>query len=251
MKKLCLDLEVAPNIALTWGLFQQNVSLDQIVESGYTLCWAAQWYAEKEIMYMSLRDGERKMLETIHGLLEEADAVIHHNGKHFDIPILNKDFIKHNITPPSPYHQIDLLETARRRFKFTSNKLDYVAQFLGVGSKLHHKGMALWVGCMNNDPLSWKRMERYNKQDVRLLPKVYAKLLPWINNHPNEALYSDEEVPMCNNCQSKNIVKNGIEHLNTQSYQRYRCQDCGTPMRGRSTILLKEKRRVVLVQSKL
>ena len=257
MKILHLDIETAPNTGLVWGLFRQNIGLEQIVTSGYTLCWAAKWDGEPEIMFSSVNDGAQAMLESVHTLLAEADAVVHYNGKSFDIPILNKEFIKHGLTPPDSYHQIDLLETVRRRFRFTSNKLDYVANFLGLGTKLHHKGMSLWVGCMNGDEKCWKTMEKYNKQDVRLLPRLYKKLLPWINDHPNHGLYKDIEdsegniKDACTNCGSTDIVRNGIEHLKTQSYQRFKCKSCHTPLRGRKTILLKDKRDTILTQSKL
>jgi DNA polymerase elongation subunit (family B)/predicted RNA-binding Zn-ribbon protein involved in translation (DUF1610 family) len=258
MKKLFLDIETAPNHALTWGLFKQNISLDQIVDSGYTLCWAAKWEDEKEVMFSSTHgDGRVIMLQRIHELLTEADAVVHYNGRNFDMPILNKEFLKLGMLPPAPYQQIDLLQTVRRNFRLTSNKLDYVASFLGIGSKLPHKGMKLWVGCMNGDAKDWKMMERYNKQDVILLPKVYKKLLPWIKDHPNHALYSDlrdnkgKPVTQCPNCGGTHIHRVGMEHLATQSYQRYRCGDCGTPLRGRTTALTLTKRKSIITQSKL
>lgn len=252
MKILHLDIETAPNKVYTWGLFKQNVMIEQIVESGYTLCWAAKWDDKKEIMFSSIdRHSEVIMIHKIHRLLEEADAVVHYNGRRFDMPILNKEFIKYNLPPPAPYQQIDLLETARRRFKFTSNKLDYVAQFLGLGAKTQHKGMRLWNECMAGDKKAWRKMEEYNKQDVRLLPKLYKKLLPWIMDHPNHALYTDREEILCTNCGSTKVKKNGIETLKTQSYQRYKCTKCGTPLRGRSTILPLTKRKTVLTSSKL
>ena len=70
------------------------------------------------------------MLEGIHKLLDEADAVIHYNGKRFDIPSLNKEFLLNGMFPPAPFKEIDLLTVARGRFRFVSNKLDYVAQQL-------------------------------------------------------------------------------------------------------------------------
>lgn len=252
MRKLYLDIETFPNICYTWGLFNQNVMLDQIVESGTTACWAAKWDGENKVMFRSLfHDDEATMITEIWSLLDEADIVVHYNGRKFDIPILNKEFIKHGIEPPSTYQQIDLLETARRQFRFTSNKLDYVSQFLGLGAKIQHKGMKLWCGCMEGDKKDWAMMKKYNIQDVRLLPKVYEKLLPWINNHPNMALYTEDEVEVCTNCGSDHIMKNGMEHLTTQSYQRYKCGECGTNLRGRSTALPLDKRRTILTQSKL
>ncbi len=43
---------------------------------------------------------------------------------------------------------------------------------------------------MNKDPAAWKVMEKYNKQDVLLLEKVYDRLLPWIKSHPNHHLFN-------------------------------------------------------------
>jgi len=252
MKILHLDIETAPNTVYTWGLFKQNVGLNQIITPGYTLCWAAKWHNKSQVLFSSVHDTTRlAMLQEIHGLLDEADAVVHYNGARFDIPTLNREFINNGMEPPAPYHQIDLLRVVRQRFKFVSNKLDFVAQQLGLGGKLQNIGMALWIGCMGGDEKSWRDMKKYNLQDVRLLPKLYKKLLPWIKNHPNHALYKNTSRPVCPNCGSISVKKNGTEHTKTLSYQRYRCTSCGTPIRDRTTSLPLEKRRTVLTQSKL
>ena len=191
------------------------------------------------------------MLENVFELLNEADAVVHYNGEKFDIPTLNREFTVYGMGVPDPFHQIDLLKVVRKRFRFPSNKLDYVAQALGFGGKIQHKGMDLWNECMAGDDKAWKIMERYNKQDVKLLEDVYNHVLPWIKAHPNHALFMDTDRPVCTNCGSAHIVKKGVETTLTQKYQRYRCEDCGTPLRGRTTILTKEERPNILTQSKL
>ena len=251
MKILHIDIETAPNKVYTWGLYNQNVGIDQIVEPGYTLCWAAKWDDAKDVMFSSLfHDGEVDMITNAHLLINEADVIVHYNGTKFDIPTLNREFVLHDLAPPLGYRQVDLLQTVRKRFRFVSNKLDFVAQQMGLGAKTKHKGMELWNRCMDHDEKAWSTMRRYNIQDVRLLQKLYKKVLPWIDNHPNFALYSDDERPLCTNCGSHHVVKVGIEHLATQSYQRYRCKDCHTPLRGRHTIVPKEKRPHILTQVK-
>jgi hypothetical protein len=35
---------------------------------------------------------------------------------------------------------------------------------------------------MADDPKAWALMGRYNRQDVKLLEKLYVALLPWIQN---------------------------------------------------------------------
>lgn len=253
MKKFLLDIETAPNIAHVWGLWNQNVSIKQLIDSGYTMCWAGKWYGSEDVEFRSIyHDGEDLMLDRIWDILDEADAVIHYNGTKFDMPTLNKEFIQWGMAPPDPYHQIDLLKTARKRFRFPSNKLDYVAQALGVGGKVQHIGHELWIQCMNNDDAAWGQMKEYNVGDVDILEGVYDAMLPWIQNHPNHALYvEDPDSPVCPNCGSTNIVKKGTETTNTMQYQRYRCKDCRTPLRGRQNIMDKEHKANVLTQSKI
>lgn len=248
-KLLHIDIETAPNTAHVWGLFNQNVGLNQLQESSYTLCFAAKWHKKKKIIFRSVQNGgEEAMVKMAWKLLDEADAVCHYNGKRFDIPTLNKEFLKYGLAPPSPYKQIDLLMTARRQFKFPSNRLDYVAQALGVGKKQQHEGHALWVKCMAGQRKAWADMKAYNIQDAILLEEVYEKLLPWIANHPNMALYNREgEDEKCPNCGSTKLHKKGRAYTQVGIYQRYRCTDCGTSIRGRyllnrkdGTVLKKE-----------
>lgn len=251
MKILHLDIETSPNVAHVWGLFRQTVSIKQLLDSSYTMCWSAKWHGRRGVLCSSLRkDTEEQMIAKVWHLLDEADAVVHYNGTKFDIPTLNKEFLKHGMPPPSPYKQIDLLLVARKTFRFPSNKLDYVAKALGVGSKVKNIGHDLWIGCMAGDDKAWKKMEGYNKQDVVLLEAVYNKMLPWIKSHPNHALYMDTERPVCTNCGSEKVIKKGITHTLTQSYQRYRCTVCLTPLRSRSTCIPKEKRTHILTQEK-
>ena len=113
MKILLLDIETAPTQTWTWTLFPKYIDPDWIVKPGRTLCWSAKWLGKKEVLYSDVRDGEDKMLAQIHGLLDEADAVIHYNGTRFDIPILNWEFAQRKMPPPSHYHQVDLLKTVR------------------------------------------------------------------------------------------------------------------------------------------
>lgn len=237
MKVLLLDLETAPNLVHVWGLFQQNVGLPQIIDSGYILCWAAKWYDENEIMFSSIHQATpKKMLKTIHKLVDEADAVVHFNGTKFDMPTLNKEFLLYGLTPPSPYKQIDLLRTCRSKFRFTSNKLDYVAQALGLGKKTKHRGHQLWIDCMAGVEEAWKEMEEYNINDVVLLEKVYDRLKGWISGHPDHGLYGEHDSLCCPNCGSGCLRKRGYAHTALQQYQRYICRDCGKWSRGATRV---------------
>lgn len=227
MKVLLLDIETAPHIAYVWSLVNNNyINPDMLVHQGRTLCWAAKWYGEDDVYFDSVyQSSPRAMCRRAHKLIDQADAVIHYNGTKFDIPMLNQEFLLHGLAPASPVKQIDLLKTVRNKFRFPSNKLSYVSSKLGLGSKVEHKGFALWEGCLRNDAESWELMERYNKQDVVLLEALYEKLKPWVKSPPNYSTFTGEEV--CPSCGSHSLKKRGVAHTATRTYQRYRCGDCG------------------------
>lgn len=227
MKILLLDIETSPMTAYVWGIWDQNISPNHIIDSSEVLCWAAKWLGEDEIMFDSVHQSKPKaMLKKIYDLISEADAVVHYNGTKFDMPTLNKEFLLYGMDPPAPYKQIDLLKTMRSSFKFPSNKLDYVSQRLGLGKKVEHKGMELWTACLDGDNDAWETMEKYNKQDVVLLEQVYVRVLPWIKQHPNRNLFSDS--PCCPTCGHTEVQKRGKAVTTTGSYQRYQCKACGS-----------------------
>lgn len=234
-KILHLDIETAPSNVYTWSLWPKAINPNDVIKPGYTLCWAAMWDNESKVQYAGLNTHTHtQMIKYMWDLLDEADIVVHYNGTKFDIPVLNKEFALLGLAPPSTYTQVDLFRTVKANFRFESNKLDFVAQQFGLGKKTAHKGMALWHGCMANNPADWKVMERYNRQDVKLLKKLYKYLLGWIPQHPNMGLYGDGLRPTCTNCGSHKVVKKGTQ-INTQaaSYDRYKCSACGTNMRSR------------------
>lgn len=245
MKILMLDIETAPNTVYAWGIWQETIGINQIIDSSHVLCWAAKWFGDDKIIFHSKAEhSHRRMLQQIHKLLEEADVVVHYNGTRFDIPILNKEFITYDMPPPAPFKQVDLYRVARSRFKFVSNKLDWIAKSLGLGEKIRHKGFELWVECMEGNKDSWKEMEEYNRQDVVLLERLYKRFLPWIGNHPSHGLYSGL---VCPNCGGSHYQRRGYAHTKTLTYVRFQCKDCHSWFRANKTITERGKERFIHV----
>lgn len=247
LKTLLLDIETAPNKAYVWGLWKQNVALNQLEASSYTLCWAARWLGDKEIMFESVqrKGNERRMLKRIHQLLDDADVVVHYNGMKFDIPILNKEFVRFGLRPPSPYKQVDLYRVVKQAFRFESNKLAYVAEALSLTAKVKNEGFMLWVKCMEREPEAWTKMEEYNRGDVTLLGELYTRLLPWITHHPNVSALTD--VVGCPKCGSVDYQRRGEVLTVTLRYQRYQCKGCGGWFRGTKTTSPRLHQRMVNV----
>lgn len=231
MRTLVVDIETSPNLAYVWGLWDQNVPINMIEENGEVLCLAAKWLDESKVHFLR---GSGMVVDAWH-LLNQADVVIHYNGKRFDIPWLNSMFLTEGLTPPSPFKQIDLLNVVKKRFKFPSYKLQYVAGRLKLGSKADTGGFELWKGVMANNPTAWKKMEKYNKQDVRLTEELYYTLLPWIPNHPSLHLY-DLEMDGCPTCGSADIHKRGFAYTKVSRFQQYNCLSCGSYFRDTKRI---------------
>jgi len=237
-KILLLDIETAPSLAYVWSCFQDGVPFAMVKQEGTILMWAAKWLSEKNVMYQTkFKEGEKRCLRGLWKLMDEADIVVAHNGDRFDIKTMNGYFLKNGFDPPSKSRSVDTLKVARGRFKFMSNRLDHLGKILGLGRKVTHTGFKLWIGCMEGKKKDWDTMIRYNIQDVKLLEKIYKKMLPWVTNHPNVGIYINPDKPVCRNCGSSKIHKKGMDYSNAGAYQRYKCMSCGTPLRAKQNQL--------------
>ena len=225
LRILCIDIETQPAKAYVWGLWDQNISLAQLIDPPKMFCWVAKWLGEDDIEFRSIHhDGHRKMVKRVWKLLNEADAVMHYNGARFDTPYINREFLRLNLAPPAPYQQIDLLKTARKEFKFASNKLAHVSEQLGLRGKVEHEGFGLWLKCMAGDDEAWDKMREYNIRDVTLLEDLYNKLRPWIRSHPSVGAHTGTDV--CPGCGSDKLKPRGFAVLTTGRYQRFQCEKC-------------------------
>lgn len=250
-KVLVYDIETAPLLGYVWGLWENNVSLNQIHSDWHVLSWSAKWLDDpaEKIMYMDQRgakniEDDTKILKAIWDLLDEADIVITQNGKSFDQKKLNARFILKGFQPPSSYRHIDTKQIASKHFKFTSNKLEYMTDKLCTKyKKLKHAkfaGFEMWRECLADNLEAWKEMEVYNKHDVLALEELYHKLIPW-DDSINFNLYHDSTDHVCK-CGSTTFIKNGFYYTSAGKYQKHKCKHCGAETRSKENLFSKEKR---------
>src|SRR5258705_7792106 len=136
MRVLMIDIETTPDKSYHWGRFNQNIGINQTIEEGAMVCFAAKWYGQDEIeFYSEWQDGLEGMVHEAWRLLDEADVVVHFYGSQFDIPHINTSCLRLGFPPPSPFKQIDLKLVVGRKFKFSSNKLEFVSRVLGLEGK--------------------------------------------------------------------------------------------------------------------
>lgn len=221
------DLELTPMSVYSWTLWPTNIPITSIQATQQVMCWGARWYDKKSVMVADHRAGRKEMLEAIWQLLDEADFVVSWNGQSFDTKHINREFIEAGMTPPSPYKEIDLMRVVKKNMKFASNKLDHVAKQLGVGSKVS-TDFQLWKDCMAGDEKAWRKMHRYQKQDVNLLVDAFEIFKPWIRfPHPVR-----EGFGLCRNCGGANLQRRGYASTLQGKYPRFQCTDCGAWTQG-------------------
>lgn len=248
-KVLVFDIETAPITAHVWGLWENNVSLNQIVKDWHVLSWSAKWLGNQEILYKDQRknknvEDDTEILKGIWKLLDEADVVITQNGKSFDVKKLNARFALKGMKPPSSFRHIDICRVAKKHFGFSSHKLEYMTDKLCKKyKKLKHKkfqGHELWTQCLAGNLKAWKEMEKYNKYDVLSLEELYYILIPW-DNTINFDIYTNKEENICK-CGSKKFVKKGFYYTASSKYQRYQCIKCYAESRDNINLLPSHKK---------
>lgn len=221
-KVLLLDIETAPNIGYTWGKYEQNVI--EFKEPWYILSVAYCWLG-KPVHVVALDTlTEKEVLQRVHTLLSNCSVAIAHNGDKFDFKKLNTRFIVHGLKPPAPYKTVDTRKVARNHFGFSSNSLNDLGKELGLGQKVVHTGFDLWKRCMRGEKSAFRMMRRYNAQDVRLLERIYLKLMPWMKTHPT--IWVDNG--KCSRCQGDKFQSRGYEITKKARFRKLQCQGCGT-----------------------
>ena len=231
MRILLLDTETSPHLTWTFQLRKAFIQPSMIVKPTRILCWAAKWLGQKRVHFCT--EHSPNFITKIYDMINKADGIVHYNGKAFDMKHLNREFLLNDppLPPPSSYTNIDLLQAFRANFAMASNKLEYTSVALGYEGKVQHRGIQLWFDCMDNKRSAWQEMKEYNIRDVTVLEEMYHDLLPWLQHHPNAGHWAVDG-DCCKRCGGTNIKRDGWERTTTVPYQRFRCTDCGTPLKG-------------------
>jgi hypothetical protein len=266
-KILILDIETAPMEGYLWSLWKPVFGTNMLKRTSYVLSWAAKWVGEDKVMadgicynddYSAGDEDDRRMLEGIWNLLDEADFVVAHNGDRFDIKKLNTAFMLAKLPPYSPIRSIDTLKMVKRCFSFDSNKLDHLLkEMYGLG-KSDDGGFETWRGCMHGDMDKWDKLIQYNKDDVTKLEQLYLDIRMWDKQHPSAATHGGSTgKAVCTTCASENVVPLYDEDgdrktvgTGVSKFPLYICEDCGTHMRSRFSVLSTEQRKEIFVRAR-
>lgn len=221
-------------VVTSWDLWRPRLSHENIQQESFVISAAWKWLDEKAVHETHLDPrrptDDKPVIKELHAVLSGADVLIGHNMDRFDLRKFNARAIKHGLPPLTKKPTVDTLKVARSVFAFNSNRLDYLGKFLcGTGKIPTTYG--LWLKVMEGDSKALATMVRYNKADVVLLEQIYKKLLPYIKNHPNLALFSKTGM-CCPNCGSTNARRDGYRFNRLTKRQVWQCVSCYAKFSG-------------------
>lgn len=249
MKILNWDIETSPMLLADFSLFNKNnTSHKNIVQDWFIICAAWKWLDEKKPEGIKITDNKRRfkrdhtddyiVVKKLHEVLSEADLIVGHNADAFDWKKFNTRVIKHGLPPIPKVRSVDTYKIARKEFKFSSNKLDYITQYLGLSGKKPTSD-GLWLRAMNGDAEAIQEMFEYNLEDVVIGEQAYLKLRPFYTMHANLSTvndHMDDHTTKCPKCNSDKLQKRGVSRTNAGVFQRYQCQSCNGWSRGRQNL---------------
>ena len=231
IKRLFFDIETSPNIGYFWRAgYKLNIGAENIIEERKIICISWKFEDENKVSHLTWDKNQcdKQMLIDFIKVANTADEIIGHNGDRFDIKWIRTRCIYHRIPIFPDYRSLDTLKKAKAHFNFNSNRLDYIAKFLGVGAKVKHEGFDMWIKCMKGDEEALQSMVNYCDGDIVVLEDVYLTMQNYIKHNTHTGTHNAELKHTCPNCASDEpkLIKNNFTSAGTIKRQM-ECDSCG------------------------
>lgn len=194
---------------------------------------AWKWLGDDNISVVSVSPkdplNDYEVIRKLYNAIDEADILVGHNSDSFDLKKFNTRALRYRMPPILKRQSVDTLKLARQHFKFSSNKLRYVAKFLGVEDKDESPD---WPKCLAGDADELRYMRQYNKQDVITTEQVYLELRGYHERHPDANRYHEitdiegKPVHLCPKCSSDDYSFVGYDNRLVRPRKEYFCNSC-------------------------
>jgi predicted PolB exonuclease-like 3'-5' exonuclease/rubredoxin len=231
VKRLFFDIETSAMIVYTWRTgWNLTIGTDNIIEDWKIICISYKWEGEDKVHTLDWGKErcDKKLLDEFIKIANTADELVGHNGDRFDLKKIRTRCIFHRIPMFPHYRTLDTLKKAKSGFNFNSNKLDYIAKFLGVGAKLEHEGFNMWVKCMKGDEEALKKMIEYWEMDIVVLEDVFFTMQNYIKPNVHAGVLGNNLKYSCPVCGSENVEFLNINVTPLGTIKRLmQCKDCG------------------------
>jgi hypothetical protein len=236
---LLLDIETSLMKFYGFSPRTEYIPHELMIEDWSILCWGAKWLFEPEVMgetvtpEEALAKNDKRILQGVWDLIDEADIIVTQNGINFDMKKLRSRFLLNGFFPFSAVQQVDTLKVSREVFGWSYNRLDALGQKFGIGKKADIE-IEDWIRCSEGSQEHITKMFEYCKRDVApLLEDVYLRMLPWINTHPNLGLYTDHDADVCPKCEGQDLTWGDKYPTPQGMWLGFRCNSCGAIGRGK------------------
>jgi len=230
-KRLFFDIETSPNIGFFWQSgYKLNIPYGNILKERAIICICYKWEGDDKVYSLNWdkNQDDKVMLEKFIVVANEAYELVGHNGDRFDLPWIRTRCLFHGIPCFPNYTTIDTLKQARSKFRFNSNRLDYIAQYLGVGEKSETGGFDLWKDIvLNNSQIAMKTMIDYCKNDVVILEKVFQHIKNYVPHKSHFGVLETVEKTSCPECGSEDLRHSQTRYSAAGTPRvQVQCNDC-------------------------
>ena len=230
IKRLFFDIETSPNIVYSWRIgYNLSITPDNIIDERKIICISYKWEDEDKIYTLTWDKDQcdKQMLIDFIAQANKADELIAHNGDRFDIKWIRTRCIYHRIPMFPNYKTLDTLKKAKSGFNFNSNKLDYIAKFLGVGAKVKHSGFDMWVQVMKGNHLAMQEMIEYCEGDIIVLEDIFLTMQNYIKMNTHNGVINNNLKYSCPSCGGEHptLLKNNVTAMGTIK-RLMECNDC-------------------------
>lgn len=246
LKVLFFDIETAPLLAHIWTAYTKYVPSIMMVHDSFLLTWAAKWMGSDGVIADSLSGKEataqedERIVLSLADLIREADVIVAHNVDHFDLPMFNNRLLLNGLEPLGPTQTIDTLKLAKKNFRLSHNKLDYLAKELGIGRKIK-TDFDLWLDAYHGDEDAISEMLDYNAYDVILLEQIFEYMRPYVRQLTRlfDTIVDGEST--CPNCGESNWMQRGYYRTQANTFKKWQCNGCGRYARSRASVKKRNK----------
>lgn len=230
-KILLLDLE-------TFGF-------DFKADKGFILCGSYKWLSggPDAKVHTIVRENisnnmwnDKTVCRKLGDIVNQADMLVTHNGKRFDVPFLNTRLLKHGLSPMAPVPHFDTCEVIWKRLKMRG-RLESAQKFFGFKHSKTDLNLETWAKAGTGNTVALNYVVKHCEADIRVLEETYLKLRPLGFKHPNVAVLKGDN-RVCPICGKHNTSQQrGIRVGQVNSAIRFHCTKdlggCGTWYSGR------------------
>ena len=183
-----------------WDMKVQKKYIDwkDITQDRYVICWAGAWMVGDSFSRVfggcvtqeeAINRDDSRIITKLRDKIDVADVVAGHNMRAFDWKTVNARIIMNGLAAPFEPKIADTLSLGRRKFKPTSQALEYWSRQLGGNSKDKMCRQDWEKIQANGDEKSLRKMYKYCKGDIREGANIFLKFKKYVEDSTGKPLY--------------------------------------------------------------